>query len=362
MPTKNSLPILSIKTITAFWVSAIALLILFGFVFQDILLPFILGAIIAYILNPAVNALETYKIKRAYGSLLIICSFILVLCILGATIFPIIFKEMVVLSNKLPEYSALAWEYVRPVREWLEQRFNISAADNEWFANASKTFSGNAINILNGIFMPVVSSGTFVVNTLSLIFVMPLVAFFMMTEWPKIITWFKNMIPTHQHKTVEGIVTDIDKKVSGFIRGQLLIALILAVIYAIALQIAGLKFGLVIGFMAGLLSIIPLLGSIIGLMVSIIVAWFQSYSIIYTAVIAAIFVGGQLFEGNVLTPKIIGTQVGMHPLWIIFTLMAGAAIMGITGMLIAVPIACIISVMTQFAIKTYKESDFYNAK
>ena len=151
----------------------------------------------------------------------------------------------------------------------------------------------------------------------------------------------------------------IDRKLSGFIRGQLSVAFLLGLIYAIALTVAGLNYGFLIGISAGVLSIIPMVGSFLGLLASIAVAWFQSGDISYVGIIAAIFMVGQVIEGNILSPKLLGDSVGLHPLWILFALMAGGSLFGILGMLLAVPVAAVVGVLTNFTIQEYKKSDVY---
>ncbi|PZO86623.1 MAG: AI-2E family transporter, partial [Micavibrio aeruginosavorus] len=163
-----------------------------------------------------------------------------------------------------------------------------------------------------------------------------------------------------QHATlIRRLLLKIDGKVAGFIRGQILVAFMLGVIYAVSLTVAGLNYGFLIGIGAGLFSIIPLVGSTLGLVVAVAVAWFQSGELVYTSIIAAIFLTGQFIEGNFLSPKIVGDSVGLHPLWVMFALLAGGSLFGIVGMLIAVPVAAVIGVLGGFAIEQYKASPLY---
>lgn len=156
-----------------------------------------------------------------------------------------------------------------------------------------------------------------------------------------------------------GLLKQINEKLAGFIRGQISVALFLAFAYAIALTLAGLKYGLLIGIMSGLLSVIPMVGSAVGLIVSVGVAWFQTGEWSYVAIIAAIFLSGQLIEGNFLTPKLVGDSVGLHPLWVFFALLAGGSLLGILGMFLAVPVAAVIGVLLSYALHKYKQSAYY---
>jgi predicted PurR-regulated permease PerM len=152
----------------------------------------------------------------------------------------------------------------------------------------------------------------------------------------------------------------IDQKLSGFVRGQITVALMLGTLYALALMIAGLNYGFLIGIISGVLSIIPLVGSTVGLLMAVLVAWFQTGGEwVFVGGIAAIFLVGQMIEGNILTPKLVGDSVGLHPLWVMFALMAGAALFGILGMLLAVPVAAIVGVLAGAGIAQYKSSALY---
>jgi predicted PurR-regulated permease PerM len=213
--------------------------------------------------------------------------------------------------------------------------------------------------VTGGIMGSVAAGGKFVVGAATTIALTPLVAFFMMVEWPRIVAWVEGLYPRQHAALIGNLLTKIDTKVAGFIRGQITVAFILGLIYALALAIAGLNYGFLIGICAGILSIIPLVGSTLGLVVSVVIAWFQTGDLVYTGIIAAIFLTGQFIEGNFLSPKIVGDSVGLHPLWIIFALLAGGSLFGIVGMLIAVPVAAVIGVLSGFAIERYKASPLY---
>jgi predicted PurR-regulated permease PerM len=183
-----------------------------------------------------------------------------------------------------------------------------------------------------------------------------------MKEWPSIVKWVEDLYPRQHDVVIRQLFNKMDKKISGFIRGQIIVAFSLGLFYAISLTIAGLNYGLLIGFIAGIFSIIPMVGSAIGLVVAVTVAWFDGGDIGYVAIILGIFLVGQFIEGNFLTPKVVGDSVGLHPLWIMFSLMAGGALFGVTGMLIAIPVAAIVGVLSGFFIDQYKLSGFYSNK
>jgi len=169
-------------------------------------------------------------------------------------------------------------------------------------------------------------------------------------------------LPRENKDTIKDLLLRMNQKISGFVRGQLMVAAVLGVAYAIALSLMGLKYGFLIGIGAGVLNIIPLVGSSVGLLVGVLVAWLQGGDWIYVLGVAGIFLAGQLIEGNFLTPRFVGKSVGLHPLWVFFALMAGGALFGIVGIMLAVPVTAVIGVLAGFAISQYKDSPYYKGE
>lgn len=336
--------------------------ILFGialWVFSPILLPFVLGAVVAYLLNPAVNLLGSWNLSRTFSTFIILGGFIVIVFTGLSLVLPIASAELLRLIKNLPAYFNTLWEASEPYRNALEDR--IGEEEMAQLKSGIESSSGQLLELSQNFLNGLISSGQAAIGFISVLIIMPIVAFYMMIEWPKITRWIDSHIPQQHAEEIRGILKDIDTKLSGFIRGQLLVAFTLGAIYAIAMKLTGLKFGLIIGLLAGILSIIPLVGSTIGLIAGTAVAWFQSYDIGYVALIAGIFFAGQGFEGYFLTPKLVGDRVGLHPLWILFALMAGGALFGFVGVLIAVPVAAVISVLVSFALERYRQSDFYDS-
>lgn len=327
--------------------------------FKASLTPFILGAAIAYLLEPIVERLHKYKCPRWLSSAGILVVFFAFVFGAMAIALPFIHKEILRLIENFPDYMDRMWDASQPLRKWAEAY--ISEEEIKSFRSSLQDNSGQITAVGKNVLSVFVSSTQAFFNTLSIIFITPLVAFFMMKEWTAMTNWVDDLIPRKNYDMIKDLLKEINGKVSGFVRGQLSIAFILAVVYALALTIAGLNYGFLIGFAAGLLSVIPLLGSTLGLIVSLGVAWFQSYEITYTLIIAAIFVAGQIVEGNILTPKLLGKSVGLHPLWILFALIIGGGLFGIVGMLLAVPVAATIGVLLAFGIRAYKKSEYYLA-
>lgn len=340
-----------------FWAGILGLFIGFVWIFSSVLTPFVLGIAIAYLLNPVVQALIKFKIPRLVATLIILISFFAFVLALVIFAGPPLAREAANLAESIPGYADQLIEWAKPYLVMAQERFGT-----DYIESTKKLLQDNAgklVSISSGLASGIASSGQAFVGFFTTLVLTPLVAFFMMQEWPRVTAWVDDLIPRSREKTIKNIFEKMNSKVAGFIRGQLTVAFILGAIYAIALSIAGLNYGFLIGIIAGVLSIIPLVGSTIGLVVSLVVAWFQAGTLDYVAIIAAIFIVGQLLEGNVLSPKVIGDSVGLHPLWVLFSLMAGGSLFGLLGMLLAVPVTAVIGVLLGFGIQEYKESAFY---
>jgi len=340
-----------------FWAGFFALFIGFIWIFNSILTPFILGIAIAYLLDPVVRKFSRKQIPRWATALIILTLFFAILGLLFILLAPMAFRQGQMLVEQIPNYIQNVLDYLGPYMNWLQDRVGTDYIEQ---INAyMKDNAGKLVGVTGGIVGGVAAGGKFLAEVATTLFITPLVAFFMMKEWPNIVRWVHSLYPRQHEAMIRDLLRQIDAKLSGFIRGQITVAFTLGVIYAIALTIAGLNYGFLIGMGAGLFSIIPLVGSTLGLVVGIVVAWFQTGDLVYTGIIAAIFMAGQFIEGNFLAPKMVGDSVGLHPLWIMFALLAGGSLFGIVGMLLAVPVAAVIGVLLSFSIKQYKASPLY---
>ena len=343
-----------------FWSLSFLGFLSFIYIFKSILLPFVLGIAVAYLLNPLVNAFRTAGIGRKLATFSILGGFLFVVAALLAVLAPVLSKQMTQLINDFPQYLDQVNQALTPYAQKVSAL--LGQENSEDIQGFLKDQSGMAINIAQNIAGGLAKGGQLFFDLVSVIVLMPVVAYFMMVEWNTMTDWVKDLMPRDHKKTILNLLSQMDQKISGFVRGQISVAVILAVLYAVALTIAGLKYGFLIGLVSGLLAIIPMVGSVIGLIVSVGVAWFQSGDLTFVAIIAGIFLAGQLLEGNVLSPKIVGESVGMHPLWVFFALMAGGSLFGILGMLLAVPVAAVAGVLLAFGIAQYKLSALYKGK
>lgn len=348
---------MTLRAHALFWALATALFLAAVWILKDMLLPFIVGLAIAYLLGPVVTRMIRAGVPRGLAAILILLSFFAVLGLVLAMMIPFIYRELVQLAQDLPRYADQVQDYLTPYISWLQNILPVG--DLSSFQDTLKNNIGRAFRFGGTLVVGLVGGGKAVGGFAAFMILAPIVAFFMMEEWVRITKWIDDMIPRGSYDTVRDLLSQIDRKLSGFVRGQLIVSVILGISYAIALSLAGLKFGFLIGLMAGFLSIIPLVGSTIGLIVSVAVAWFQSGEPGYVGMIAAIFLVGQFLEGNIITPRIMGKSVGLHPLWILFALVAGGALFGIVGMFLAVPVAAVIGVLGAFAITQYRKSPYY---
>lgn len=342
-----------------FW--ALAAVVLAGIIvlFKSILLPFVLGAFIAYMLNPMVNKLTSHGMKRRRVVLGILCSFIVIFTLVIAIISPILFKEMMNFVEHAPEIFQKLWAMAKPHIHWIQSKFGYEISVDE-VQDAVKENVGKALQVSKGLVSSLTSGGIAIIDAIVTILVTPIVAYFLLKDWPRFIGQITSLLPVHYKSTIKSLSNQIDQKIAGFIRGQITVCAILGMMYAIALSIAGLNYGFLIGLGTGVLSIIPYVGSTIGLITSLGVAFLQSDGDWgYVGIIAAIFATGQFLEGNFITPRLMGNSVGLHPLWILFALMAGGSLLGVLGMMLSIPVAAAIGVLLGFLIEQYKKSPYY---
>lgn len=360
---------MSIPSHAIFWFVTLIVFIGLVMLFKSVLFPFVLGATLAYLLNPTVSWLTQKDMKRRTAVLLILGSFITVFSALLILIVPILVREASGFIDDAPSYGNRLWAMIQPLLDQLRQKFGYNITDQLKDQlqtvvqdNIGKTL-GVGKNVATGLISSIAIGGQAIAGFLAVLLLTPIVAFFMMNDWPRIVAWVYALIPRHSEATVLRLLAQIDVKIAGFIRGQLTVCFILGMMYGIALTFAGLNYGFFIGLGTGVLCIIPYAGTALGFSIGLVTAFLQSDGdATYIAIIAGIFAVGQFIEGNFITPKLIGDKVGLHPLWIIFALLAGGSLLGLVGMFLAVPVAAIISVLVAFAITQYKLSPYYQTE
>lgn len=342
------------------WLVFAGLFVLFVFLFQSILLPFVAGLAVAYFLDPAADWLERKGLSRALAAAVVLVFFILVMVATVLLLLPLLQAQVVDLVRRLPEYVSALQHQALDLADLL--RASLSEEDIERLRSGLSSNLGAAFTWLGGVIKGLVGGGLALFNLLTLLFVTPIVAFYLLRDWDRIVATVDGLLPREHLETIREQARIVDSTLAGFVRGQASVCLILGVFYAVGLTLAGLDFGFVVGLVAGLISFIPYVGSIFGLVASVGLALVQFDDFLRVGIVAAIFLGGQAVEGNVLTPKLVGDRVNLHPVWVIFALFAGGALFGFVGLLLAVPVAAVVGVFVRFAIAQYRESGMYDSR
>ena len=341
-----------------FWLVALAVFVLFLLMFSSILLPFIAGMALAYFLDPVADRLERLGLSRLMATVVILVTFVIVFALSLMIIIPILASQLNDFIERVPGYVTQLQNFIATSNaSWLP----------EWLNGQMDTIKGNfsryiseGVGFLGTLVEQIWNSGKALLDIVSLLVVTPVVAFYLLLDWDRMIAKGDSWVPRGQLPTVRKLATELDNTIAGFVRGQGSLCLILGLFYAVALSLAGLNFGLLIGFFTGLISFIPYVGSTVGLLLAIGVALVQFWpDYLWIGFIAGIFFFGQFLEGNILQPKLVGKSVGLHPVWLMFALFAFGSLFGFVGVLVAVPAAAAVGVLVRFALSRYLESDLY---
>ncbi len=342
----------------SFWLISLVAFIIVLWLLSPILLPFIAGLVLAYFLDPVADALERLGLPRVIATLVILGLSVLLLILVLLLIVPILGDQIAKFAGDLPALmQALLARFNEAAPQWIKDAIAKSGTDIQ---GSISEIAGKAAGWTATLLASVWSGGLALVNIVSLMVVTPIVAFYLLADWDKIVAKVDGWLPRDHVDAIRTIAADIDSAMAGFIRGQGTVCLLLGVLYAIALSIAGLKFGLVIGLAAGLLSFIPFVGALLGGIMAIGVGLVQFWpDYVSMLIIVGIFVAGQFIEGNFLSPKLVGSSVGLHPVWLMFALFAFGYIFGFVGLLLAVPMAAAAGVLVRFALAQYLASKLY---
>lgn len=344
---------LPIQTQLRYWGIAAAVFFIVLWFLGDVILPFVLGAAIAYFLDPVADRLEAMGCSRTLATVIITLSALLIFIILALLVIPTLVNQTAALIAAAPEIAGR-------LQAFLTERFPDLGDANSTIRKSLSSI-GETIQSKGGAFLEtILGSFSGVINALVLFVIVPVVAFYLLLDWDRMVARIDALLPRDHAPTIRKLASDIDRTMAGFIRGQGTVCLILGTFYAVALMAVGLNFGLVVGFIAGALTFIPYVGALVGGVLAIGLALFQFWGEWWWIVaVWAIFQAGQFVEGNILTPKLVGSSVGLHPVWLIFALSAFGTLFGFVGLLVAVPVAAAFGVITRFAIDRYKGSRLY---
>ncbi|MBA4096116.1 MAG: AI-2E family transporter [Rhodospirillum sp.] len=339
------------------WGIALVVFVALLVLLKGILLPFVAGMAIAYLLDPVCDRLETMGTSRTLATSIVTAIFAIIVILLLLLIVPLAIKQTVDFLSSLPDFIARTHDRLLPYLTDLQQRFDLPDAVE--LNEIARQRLGTALTWLVGLLEGVVGQGLALANLLSLIFITPVVAFYLLRDWDRLVARLDDLLPRDHATVIRQQAALANQSLAGFARGQSMVCLTLALYYSVSLVIVGLPFGMVVGLIAGLLAFIPYVGSLTGFVVSMAIAIGQFDQTWPIVVVALIFGIGQVLEGNFLTPKLVGDRVGLHPVWIIFALLSGGALFGFVGLLLAVPVAALVGVLVRFSIAQYRASKLY---
>lgn len=340
-----------------FWLIVFSMASFILYSVNNVLMPFIVSFIFAYFFVPVANRMETkFKLPRIYGSLIIITFIICLIVALWLVLGPLLFDQLKLFVLQIPRYKEYVVTQIIPVIGKY-----VGSIDQNYVSEVESSLN----DIFSTIFQYTASfadhiwqSGMAFINIISMLVLVPFITFYAIKDWKRISVGITHAVPAENQKKYQMLIGRINTALSGFIRGQLNVCIILAIYYSVALTFADINFSVFLGITTGVLTFIPFVGFISGFIASALVAYFQSFALSKVLMVIAVFAGGGLIE-NILSPKIVGDKIGLHPIWLIFALLVGANIFGFIGMLFAVPCAAVLNVLIKFCFEFYYHSEIY---
>ncbi|KQU50820.1 hypothetical protein ASG72_13345 [Bosea sp. Leaf344] len=343
-----------------FWLASLFLLVLLLVLLRDVLLPFIAALALAYLLDPLADRLERLGMSRLAATLVILVVFLLLFVLALVLLVPLLGQQLSALVQKLPTDAArlqsLVLERGGP---WLERLGGAELAKDA--QSSLGNIVGEATKWVGSVLQGLWTGGTAIIGLFSLLVLTPVIAFYLLVDWDRMVATVDGWLPLDHRETIRGLLHEMDRSIAGFLRGQALVCLLLGLFYAVGLSLLGVNFGALIGIISGFLSFIPYVGSLTGLVLSVGVAIVQFWPD-WTMPLAtlAVFAAGQFLEGNIFQPKFVGDSIGVHPVWLMFALLAFGTLFGFVGLLLAVPLAAVIGVLCRFALRQYLASNIYH--
>ncbi|WP_264210222.1 AI-2E family transporter [Leisingera thetidis] len=321
-----------------------------------VLMPFILGAAIAYMIDPIADRLEAWGLSRTAATAAITVGALLVFLLLLLVVVPTLIYQMIDLVNVLPQLARDARAFAI---EHFPSVFEENSRMHQAIASIGQTLQSRAGQLLQ----TAAGSAVSLLNVVVLLVIVPVVAVYLLLDWDRMVARIDALLPRDHQPVIRRLAREIDAVLASFIRGMGTVCLILGTYYAVALMLVGLNFGLAVGFIAGLITFIPYLGALIGGALAIGLALFQFWGDwVSIGLVGIIFAIGQVAEGNFLTPKLVGGSVGLHPVWLLLALSVFGALFGFVGMLVAVPVAAALGVVARFLTEQYLDSRLYQGQ
>jgi predicted PurR-regulated permease PerM len=344
---------LPIREQMKYWGGATFVLILVLWFLGDVLMPFLLGSAIAYFLDPVADRLERMGLSRSLATAVITIIGVLVFVILALLVVPALINQAISLFEIAPQLF-------RDFTAFLTEKFPALLVEGSTLRNSLISVGATIQERGGQLLETAFASFAGILNVIILFVIVPVVTVYMLLDWDRMVAAVDRLLPRDHAPVIRRLARDIDRTLASFIRGMGTVCLVLGTYYAIALMIVGLQFGLVVGFVAGLVTFIPYLGALLGGALAIGLALFQFWGDwVSIGLVAGVFGLGQVIEGNILTPKLVGSSVGLHPVWLILALSVFGSLFGFVGMLVAVPVAAALGVLARFGVERYHDSLLY---
>ncbi|WP_428988653.1 AI-2E family transporter [Methylocapsa aurea] len=353
----------------ALWAAAILFVFAAFYFLSSVLAPFLAGLALGYLLDPVADRLQTLGFSRLGASLVILTVFVVLAAMIVVLVAPVLTRQLTEFIESLPGYLTTlqglltrvsreaTGDFVRSIYEKLGLPTTDASLDTQKYVN---DLTGEAARMGGAFLKSLVSGGAALVNMASLVVITPVVAFYILLDWDDMVATLDQLVPPRHRDDVRAIARDIDRALAGFLRGQALVCLFLGLWYSIGLSLIGLNFGFLIGVSAGVLSFVPYVGSITAFVLSIIVALVQGWPDWRLPAMAVAIVSTGLFlDGNVLSPRLVGGSIGVHPVWLMFALLAAGSLFGFTGLLLAAPVAAALGVILRFMVRRYRRSALF---
>jgi predicted PurR-regulated permease PerM len=343
------------------WLGAALLIAVLLYSLHNILTPFLIGILLAYLADPLVDRLERLGLSRTWGVVVVFSLFTLVFMALLLVLVPMLAKQLVRLYELAPQMLDWLQHQALP---WVQHRLGL--ADGFWKFDKIKAaigeHMGQTTDIVGIVLSQATASSLALMAWLANLVLIPVVGFYLLRDWDLMMAKLRSLLPRQRESQIVGLAQECHEVLGAFVRGQLMVMLALGVIYSAGLMLVGLELGLLIGMLAGLAAIVPYMGFIIGIGAALVAGLFQFGGELYPMLgIVAVFMVGQALEGMVLTPLLVGDRIGLHPVAVIFAILAGGELFGFTGVLLALPVAAVIMVLLRHVHDLYKESDMYDA-
>ncbi len=328
------------------------------YLLSPVLMPFVFSAILAYLGDPLTDKLESYRLSRTQSVTVVFLTMALVFALVLFLLIPQLEVQIANFISSLPAYAEKMNSLVLP---WLERRFGISIkpVDTNELIAITKSHWQNAGGIVASTMSSISHSGGVIAAWLMNLLLIPVVTFYLLRDWDILVAKIYNLLPRRVAPTTAKLAGEVNTVLSAFLRGQFYVMLALGCIYSVGLWITGLDLALLIGMLAGLVSFVPYLGAFVGIISACIASLVQFHEASHLISVAVVFLVGQTLEGTVLTPKLVGDKIGLHPVAVIFSVMAGGQLFGFLGILLALPVASIVMVFLRHVHDIYRDSEFY---